>query len=79
MAFFPRLVLMGLNLAQPYLVNASILYITFHASRPINYGYGLIGAFALTYFLTAVRISSHYVEYSLLTSLRSSPRDGICT
>jgi ATP-binding cassette, subfamily C (CFTR/MRP), member 1 len=54
MAFFPRLCLMGLSLAQPYLVKASILYITFHAIRPDNYGYGLIGAYALTYLGIAV-------------------------
>jgi len=56
-AFFPRLALMGLSLAQPYLVNAAILYITFHETRPLNYGYGLIGAYALTYLGIAVRSS----------------------
>ena len=54
-AFFPRLGLMGLSLAQPYLVNAAILYITFHETRPLNYGYGLIGAYALCYLGIAVR------------------------
>ena len=57
-AFFPRLALMGLSLAQPYLVNAAILYITFHETRPLNYGYGLIGAYAITYLGIAVRIES---------------------
>ncbi len=54
MAFFPRVGLMGLSLAQPYLVNASILYISFHQTKPDSYGYGLIGGYALCYLGTAV-------------------------
>jgi len=53
-AFFPRVVLMGLSLSQPYLVNASITYISLHAIKPVQYGYGLIGGYALCYLGIAV-------------------------
>lgn len=53
MAFIPRVGLMGLSLAQPYLVNAAINYID-NTSLPKSYGYGLIGAYAVTYLGIAV-------------------------
>ncbi|CAK7197974.1 hypothetical protein SEUCBS139899_000628 [Sporothrix eucalyptigena] len=48
MAFFPRIGLMGLSLAQPYLVSAAINYID-NPSLSVSYGYGLIGGYALCY------------------------------
>jgi ATP-binding cassette, subfamily C (CFTR/MRP), member 1 len=52
-AFVPRVGLMGLSLAQPYLVNAAINYID-NAELPKSYGYGLIGAYGITYLGIAV-------------------------
>ena len=52
-AFVPRVGLMGLSLAQPYLVNAAINYID-DPNLAKSYGYGLIGAYALTYIGIAV-------------------------
>ncbi len=49
MACVPRLIYMGFSLAQPYLVNNTILYITFHTQLPLSHGYGLIGGYALCY------------------------------
>ncbi|KAH8881696.1 P-loop containing nucleoside triphosphate hydrolase protein [Thozetella sp. PMI_491] len=49
MACIPRLCYMGFSLAQPYLVNKTILYISFHKTLPDSYGYGLIGGYALCY------------------------------
>lgn len=53
MAFFPRVGLMGLSLAQPYLVSAAINYID-NQNLPKSYGYGLIGGYALCYLGIAV-------------------------
>lgn len=51
---FPRLALVGFALAQPFLIQASISFIANHALRPVEYGYGLIGAFAMVYIGVAV-------------------------
>ncbi len=61
MAFFPRVGLMGLSLAQPYLVNAAIRYID-NSSLSESYGYGLIGAYAATYLGIAVRYFGPFVS-----------------
>ena len=44
----------GFSLAQPYLIHSTITYITYHTKLPENYGYGLIGAYALCYIGLAV-------------------------
>ena len=51
---------MGFSLAQPYLVNNTILYITFHETLPVSRGYGLIGGYALCYTGIAVRFPARY-------------------
>ncbi|KUJ12857.1 P-loop containing nucleoside triphosphate hydrolase protein [Mollisia scopiformis] len=48
-AIVPRLAYVGFSLAQPYLIKTTISYITYHKRLPENYGYGLIGAYALCY------------------------------
>jgi ATP-binding cassette, subfamily C (CFTR/MRP), member 1 len=53
-AFVPRLAYVGFSLAQPYLINVTLAYITNHSRLPENYGYGLIGAYALCYVGLAV-------------------------
>ena len=55
-AVIPRLSYSGFSLVQPYLVNSMILYITYHKQLPENYGYGLLGAYALCYTALAVGI-----------------------
>ena len=47
-------------MTQPYLINAMITYITFHSRLPNNYGYGLIGAYALCYTGLAVGASPSF-------------------
>ncbi len=54
LAIIPRLGLVGFSLAQPYLINSMINYISFHDRLPDYYGYGLIGAYALCYIGLAV-------------------------
>ncbi|KAH8891756.1 ABC transporter [Thozetella sp. PMI_491] len=49
LATIPCLFYAAFGLAQPYLINSMITYVTFHKSLPENYGYGLIGAYALCY------------------------------
>lgn len=51
----PRLSLVGFSIAQPFLVNATLSYMTRSATLPPQIGYGLIGAFAVTY--TGIAIS----------------------
>lgn len=50
----PRLAVVGFSIAQPFLVEATINYITKHTIMPVSHGYGLIGAYALTYIGFAV-------------------------
>ena len=50
----PRLAVVGFSIAQPFLVEATISYITNHSAMPVSHGYGLIGAYALTYIGFAV-------------------------
>jgi ATP-binding cassette subfamily C (CFTR/MRP) protein 1 len=45
----PRLALVGFSISQPFLVKAAISFITNQAARPVQHGYGLVGAFALVY------------------------------
>lgn len=47
--FFPRLCLTGFTFAQPFLVNRVITYLENGGPRDKNIGYGLMGAYALTY------------------------------
>jgi ATP-binding cassette subfamily C (CFTR/MRP) protein 1 len=54
LALVPRLAFVGFSLAQPYLIKTTIAYITNHSRLPGNYGYGLVGAYALCYMGLAV-------------------------
>src|SRR3569833_2703350 len=47
LALVPRLAYSAFSLVQPYLIHAMITYITLHSRLPDNFGYGLIGAYAL--------------------------------
>lgn len=58
LALVPRLGYVGFSIAQPYLVNSMITYITYHSQLPNNYGYGLLGAYAICYTGLAVGISN---------------------
>jgi ATP-binding cassette subfamily C (CFTR/MRP) protein 1 len=51
---FPRLCVVGLNLAQPFLISDTIKYIQLSVSTDSAKGYGLIGAFALVYIGVAI-------------------------
>lgn len=50
----PRLALVGFAIAQPLLVKAALGYVNNHGTLPIEFGYGLIGAFGLVYIGVAV-------------------------
>ncbi len=64
---------MGLSLAQPYLVNATIIYISFSSSYPNYHGYGLIGAYALCYLGIAVIASTPTLSISCRAPLTLLP------
>ncbi|KAK3682042.1 P-loop containing nucleoside triphosphate hydrolase protein [Podospora appendiculata] len=64
---------MGFNLAQPYLVHSTITYITFHKTLPVEYGYGLVGAYGLCYI--GIALTSRWwmhIALRTMTKLRSS-------
>ena len=64
----PRLAVVGFSIAQPFLVEATINYITRHASIPVSHGYGLIAAYALTYVGFAVSSIILCVQYVFMVS-----------
>ncbi|EFX06639.1 ABC multidrug transporter [Grosmannia clavigera kw1407] len=69
----PRLALVGFAIAQPVLVQSALSYITHHATRPTQFGYGLIGAFALDYICVAVSTAWYqHQTYRLLAMIRGS-------
>jgi len=54
-AILPRLCLTGFRFAQPFLVHAAVAFLTAPAgTNTANYGYGLIGAYAIVYIGIAV-------------------------
>ncbi|CAK7241645.1 MAG: hypothetical protein STHCBS139747_003111 [Sporothrix thermara] len=71
-AFVPRVGLMGLSLAQPYLVNAAINYID-DPNLAKSYGYGLIGAYALTYIGIALTTRWYtHIAYRCMAKIRGA-------
>ncbi|WYZ43992.1 hypothetical protein EsH8_VII_000428 [Colletotrichum jinshuiense] len=69
----PRLGIVGFGLAQPLLVQTTIEYIQNHGDRPVGFGYGLIGAFALTYLGVAISTQwSGQLTNRLLTRIRGA-------
>jgi hypothetical protein len=53
----PRLALVGFAIAQPFLILTSLNFVQ-DSEAPLQFGYGLIGAFALTYIGIAVSSGS---------------------
>ncbi len=54
----PKLTLVGFNIAQPFLVQATLLFVQGGTAEPVYYGYGLIGAYLLVYLGIAVSCPS---------------------
>ncbi|KAL1890953.1 hypothetical protein Sste5346_007950 [Sporothrix stenoceras] len=72
MAFVPRVGLMGLSLAQPYLVSAAINYID-NAALAKSYGYGLIGAYAIVYLGVALTTRWYmHVAFRTMAKIRGA-------
>ena len=72
----PRLALVGFNIAQPFLVQTTLLFVQGGAAEPAYYGYGLIGAYLLVYLGIAVSCPSQARPYSLLSD--QAPRFQLC-
>jgi hypothetical protein len=51
----PRLVLIAFSIAQPFLIEDAIRFVE-DGTQPNRYGYGLIGAFGVTYVGISVRL-----------------------
>lgn len=81
---FPRLCVVGLNVAQPFLINEAIRFVQSTDGKDnVNIGYGLIGAYAFVYVGTAVCTSSsclsateQSVDYDWLVSASQLQTDG---
>ncbi|KAK3935755.1 P-loop containing nucleoside triphosphate hydrolase protein [Diplogelasinospora grovesii] len=73
LAIIPRLAFVGFSLAQPYLINNTLLYITFHQRLPDYYGYGLIGAWALCYIGIALTTRGWmHIAFRTMTKIRGA-------
>lgn len=59
---FPRLALVGFAIAQPYLILSSLNFVQ-DPTAPMQFGYGLIGAYALTYIGIAVSSGSLKTQF----------------
>ncbi|KAM7193332.1 ABC transporter [Rhypophila sp. PSN 637] len=69
----PRLALVGFAIAQPFLVQSALRYVKNHANLPVEFGYGLVGAFGLVY--VGIAISTlwyQHLTFRLLTMVRGS-------
>ncbi|GAM87021.1 hypothetical protein ANO11243_050420 [Dothideomycetidae sp. 11243] len=56
----PRLALIGFSIAQPFLIQRAIVFVEV-GTTPVRYGYGLIGAFGVTYL--GIAVSTAWYEY----------------
>lgn len=73
----PRLALIAFSIAQPFLIQEAIDFVE-DGTMTNRYGYGLIGAFGLTYLGIAVRIYSLFLSFPKRTSLMfASDFDGV--
>ncbi|KAG9240417.1 ABC transporter-like protein [Calycina marina] len=69
----PRLALVGFSVAQPFLVNATLSYIDKSSIRPVQVGYGLIGASIITYVGIAMStVWYQHLIFRLMTMIRGS-------
>ena len=73
---FPRLCVVGLSVAQPFLVNEAIKFVqSVDGNENVNIGYGLIGAYTFVFIGNAVFESLLHVFNRILTATnRSSGR-----
>jgi ATP-binding cassette subfamily C (CFTR/MRP) protein 1 len=55
-ALIPHLAFVGFSLAQTYLINATIGYVTYHSRLLENYGYGIVKVYAICYMGLALGI-----------------------
>ncbi len=67
----PRLLLAGVKFAQPFLVTATINYVSNRDNQPASIGFGLVGAYFLTYFATAILSAAYqHLLNRAITQLR---------
>ena len=67
----PRLLESAVNFSQPFLIQDTIKYVSNRDDQPASIGWGLVGAYFLTYFATAVLTAAHqHLLNRALTQLR---------
>lgn len=67
----PRLLLSAVKFAQPFLVTATINYVSKRHDQPASIGFGLVGAYFLTYFATAILSAAYqHLLNRAITQLR---------
>ncbi|PVH72311.1 P-loop containing nucleoside triphosphate hydrolase protein [Cadophora sp. DSE1049] len=69
---FPRLCVVGLSVAQPFLVNEAIKFVqSVDGNENVNIGYGLIGAYTFVYIGNAVATGWYqHLSYRLMAMVR---------
>ncbi|KAK0644149.1 ABC transporter [Cercophora newfieldiana] len=73
LAFLPRMAYTGFTLSQPFLVRSTLTYISSRPAMPRDYGYGLIGAFALCYIGIAVTTRFYmYLAFRTMAKVRGA-------
>ncbi|KAK1598438.1 ABC transporter [Colletotrichum navitas] len=69
----PRLIMVGLGLSQPLLVQTTLTYIQNHEDKPASYGRWLIAAFALNYVGLAIATQQYeQLTNRLITRVRGA-------
>jgi ABC-type multidrug transport system fused ATPase/permease subunit len=67
----PRLCLVGLSIAQPFMIGRTVTFLQDTSTSSNNTGYGLLGAFILVFILTAVSTAVYqHLGYRVMTMLR---------
>jgi ATP-binding cassette subfamily C (CFTR/MRP) protein 1 len=67
----PRLLLIGLEFCQPFLIQRTIKYVSNRHDQPGNVGWGLVGAYAIVYIgLALATASSTYLMNRIVVKIR---------
>ncbi|KAH8646856.1 putative ABC transporter [Xylariales sp. PMI_506] len=67
----PRLCLIGLSLAQPFIIGQTVTFLEGESTASTNIGYGLLGAFVLVFIGIAISTALYqHLGYRVVTMLR---------
>jgi ABC-type multidrug transport system fused ATPase/permease subunit len=68
----PRLCVVGLSIAQPFMIGQTVTFLQNPATSSLNTGYGLLIAFVVVYISTAIATALfQHMGYRVMTMLRA--------